>query len=170
MNSYAERVADLRTHAKLPGGELSAELRGDGGLLLEWAPGYYYRADDREVAAKLESLARLLSAARMRRAAAFIRAEGGEIITGEHSSDPLDKEYFRRLTELLAEGFGCGRRIHLRTLGMRDWTVRIEPGTVQSLQEYQFTSGVAEAARCLWRDQLNQVGRLKEEVYGSGRV
>jgi hypothetical protein len=66
---------------------------------------------------------------------------------------------------LIAEGKSADSRIHIAVKGMRHWTVRIADGTVRTLTEEQFASGVREAARELINDQFAKVQELKQKIY-----
>jgi hypothetical protein len=165
MGVLADRLDSMRVHASVSGGSVSAELHGRFDVRLEFAPGYYRRADERTLQMRLSSLGRLLWAARMKEHHAIVRAEGGDPIPRERATRPLDLAYYRCLDALVAEGSCADGRIRISVRGMREWTVNIKAGTLWALREGEFVVRVNEAAAALILDQFDKVLRLEQQFY-----
>ena len=166
MGELADRLDDLRVRVIAPNGALSAELRGGEELRLEFQPGYYYQADEREIEPQLTALCRLLWVAQTRAFEKIIADEGGETLTAARAREAPDIEYFQRLEELVARGSSADGRVAVTaSRGMQDWTVKIQEGTLRALHEGEFATRAAEAAAAVIRDQFDQVLQLKQQVY-----
>ncbi len=166
MADVGAQLADLRVRVTSPNGACSAELVGRSQIRLAFSGSFYYRTDERELEAQAEALCRLLWAARAREVDAIVTRAGGRTVTAEQARSPLDEEYYRRLDRLVASGRSPDGRIEVTaSAGMRQWSVRIEDGTLQAVSEEEFIASAAHAADALIRDQLDQVMQLKAEVY-----
>jgi hypothetical protein len=164
MGELADRLGGMRVRASVPGGAVSAELRGRSELFVEFAPGYYRRVDDRSLEQALTVLCRLLWAAHEKEYQAIIRRAGGVPMTRERVTDPLDVDYCQRLDELTAVGTSADGRVRVSVRGMREWAVRVD---AVSLREREFVSRAAEAAEALINDQFEKVLQLRQQVFNS---
>jgi hypothetical protein len=167
MGELADRLDRVHVRVAIPGGEISAEMRGESDVRLAFEPGYYdyFRDNERELERKLAILCRLLFAARTREFEAVIQAAGGESTTRERAVAPLDVEYFERLDRLAARGCSPDGRIEITTVGFREWAVKIQDGTVRSLYEEEFSGRATDAAYDLIRNITDEVLSLRQHVY-----
>jgi len=167
MGELGDQIDNMRVRVTVPSGAVSAELRGTAGLQLELAPGLYYRTDERELQAELSTAARLLFAARTRAYDDILRRADAYTVTAENASSPLDRQFFQRRDQVVAQGESGDGRVRVRAEGMRDWSVTIAAGTLRQLHEGEFAQRVEEAATALIRDQLEKVRQVRAEVYNA---
>lgn len=66
---------------------------------------------------------------------------------------------------LRARGESADGRVQVETRGMREWTVRIQPGTLRTLDEAEFAAAVREAAAGLIVDQREQIRDIAVRAY-----
>ncbi len=160
MGTLAGQLAELRVVATVPGSGLRGELTGRSQLHVELPEDAYASADERILSAHLATLARLLWVAWIRETEAVIRAADGAPEPVEESNR-AGAQFAQALGGLVATGQSADGRVRVRTLGMRQWHVEIEPGSLRELAESQFTRGVAQAAAALVADQDRLVARLR---------
>lgn len=161
-----ERVANMSVRVSSPNGGIFARLDGRESVQLSFAPGYYERASDHDLESQLTQVARLLWTARMRAYNTIIADEYHEsIIIDPTPQSQLDREFYDQRDNLLATGRSSDGRIEVTVRGMRDWKVRITPGTSRELSEDAFASAAATAASQLISDQRDKVRELKIEIF-----
>jgi hypothetical protein len=164
VSTISQRIERLRVRVTTLDGRVSAELF-DRQVMITMGRGYYREASERSLANTLTSLARLLSVAHARECRAIIGQEGGESITARNAFDPLDAEYLQQLGGIVARGSAAGGRIRAHVRGMSDWSVEIDPGTLNELSEPAFLAETQGLAGEIISDYLNQAQALRWLVY-----
>jgi hypothetical protein len=145
---------------------IMAELSGRSQVTLSFAPDWYGRCTDSELAHKLSSMSSRLWVARMREYWTVRSRDAGEIITGEVKPiSPRAIAYREARNALVARGRSGDGRVSIAVEGMRSWTVTVAPGTVRALDEHEFAAAAGEAAAALIQDQYQKVAMLKAEIY-----
>lgn len=167
MGGLADRLDRMLVRVTSPDRSVTAELHGRTDVRLTFAPGVYDRSYQQDLEAQLETVAKLLWAARMKAYYAALSEVLELTITGETKPiSPRDVDYYAARNELLAEGQSRDGHCHLSVHGMRHWTVRIASGTLDVLSEPEFGQAISEAADQLIRDQQTKIRELKQEFYG----
>jgi len=129
-------------------------------------PVVYRRYDPGELERHLENLATRLWANRMRGYYAAVSEAFGETITGEaRPISQRDIDFHRARDEMLTEGRSRDGRVTVTLRGLRDFRVRLAPGTTRELTEQQFADAVEEAAGELLRNQRERIRDLKLRTY-----
>jgi hypothetical protein len=161
-----ERVANMTVRVSSPNGGIFARLDGRESVQLSFAPGYYERAAEHDLESQLTQVARLLWTSRMRAYNAIIADEYQEsLIIDPKPQSQLDREFYDQRDNLLAVGRSADGRIEVSVRGMRDWKVRLAPGTAGVLSEEDFARAAATAATQLISDQRDKVRELKIEIF-----
>jgi hypothetical protein len=160
-----ERVQSLVLRVQAPSGSVSAEMRGRNDVVVSFAPGFYYRADEHEMQWQLEQLAKLLWAAWMREYQRILSDEHQQTIQESRPVSQQDYEFFEKRSNLTADGRSSDGRIHVAVRGMQEWTVQVAPDAMSTLREDEFLSQVAVAARELIGDQRAKIRELKVTTY-----
>jgi hypothetical protein len=160
-----ERVESILVRVEAPSRSVSAEMHGRNHVIVSFAPGFYYRADEHEMQWQLEQLAKLLWAAWMREYQRIISDEHQQTIQESRPVSQQDYEFFEKRSNLVAEGRSSDGRIHLAVRGMKDWKVRVAPDAMTTMREDEFASQVAVAARELIGDQRAKIRELKVTTY-----
>jgi hypothetical protein len=165
MGAMADRIDAIHVHASAPAGGVHAELRGRDGLDVYFSSGFYRQTDERELEFRLTGVARLLWAEHER---AYRQAVANFVLyPGDPPAESVaDVQFYEERDSLLATGRSDDERISVSVRGMRDWQVRIAPGTVRTLDEATFLAGARQAAIRLLSDQARQMIQLKVRVYG----
>lgn len=167
MGVLADRLDSLRVRATARGGRIAAELHHRTEISLVFGAGSYHRYDERLLEQDLASLARALWAGRMKAYYQALSEAFEEPVTGEpRPVTPRDVEYRNARDRIVARGESSGGHIVISVRGMRDWTVRIAPGTVTALTADEFADEAAAAGGALVRDQFAQIRGLKDRIYG----
>jgi hypothetical protein len=168
MGNLADELDAIQVSATAPGGGITADLHGDTQLRLRFAPGYYRRASEFEMARQLAALARLLWAARTWEFDTIIGAAGGTRVPADRVDGP-DRRFQAALDQLVAQAGAADGRITVSVRGMREWTVTITPGTLRTMTEDAFTHPAATAAIALIADQFEKMRLLRRQIYYSDR-
>lgn len=159
-------IDSLDVTVSTPDERAFGRVRGRTTVAVWFAPGWYDRASDTDVARQLQRLGRLLFAARMKeyyrlRSLAFRR----QVTREAAPTSPQDREYVGRRESLVAEASGLDGRFRVSTTGMQGWTVEVEPGTVGAVDEATFCAAASAAGTALVEDQLAKIRGLKQAVY-----
>ncbi len=84
------------------------------------------------------------------------------------SDDPHRRRYAEALNNIEGEGVSAGRVLRIRTKGMMQWTVDIEPGSIARLGEERFLSEIHSAFKALLSDREMKIIVLKSEYFDLG--
>lgn len=166
MGQLADRLNTIRIQADTANGAITGELSHRTRVRVAFRPGVYDRCDPGELERQVENLARRLRANRMREYYAALSEALGETVTGE--AKPIsqrDVDFYRARDEMLVEGRSRDGRVTVALRGVRDFRVRLEPGTLQAHTEHQFADAVEEAADELLHSQREQIRELKLTIY-----
>jgi hypothetical protein len=167
MADLRDRIHAIHARASSPDGAISAELRNRSQLTLSFAPGWYDRCDESDLERKLAALASLLWVDRMREYWKVRSDDAGERITGEPKPiSPRAVRYRDERDALVARGRSADGRVSVSAEGMRNWTVKVAPGTVRGIDEYEFAAAAGQAAAELIQDQYQKIAALKLKIYG----
>lgn len=167
MGEFADRVDTMRVYASTPDGTIRADLHDRTQLALRFREGFYDQCADHDLERRLAVLAHLLWVARTREYNAIHSDLTGDYSTGE--DPPVDETELAWRSErdnLEAYGSSSDGRVRVRSIGMRDWQVSVQPGTARTLDEHQFAVAAAEAAGALIDDQFAKLAALSNKHYG----
>lgn len=156
MGELSDRLDQIHIHASVQNGAVSATLRRRDHVTVEFAPGHYQRVPEHELERQLAQLARLLAA---RRDAEYRAAWSALADADIRESTPIgrrDHEFETGRKSLTAEGRSADGRLAISVRGGTDWTVSIQPGALDTLDQTQFSDAVAQAATAVISDQLTR--------------
>ncbi|WP_067580749.1 hypothetical protein [Nocardia terpenica] len=163
MQNLAERLDNIRIRVRAPGTEIEAELSRRTDIELFFEDGAYAFADEPMLEQALTSIAELLWAGWRQQ---YRRAiEYANLIVD--AVDSTDIDFFAERDKTEAAGASSDHRITISTIGMRNFSVHIAPGTIREITESQFGGSVAEAAALLIQDYQAKVRELKQRYYNS---
>jgi hypothetical protein len=161
--THSERIDAIRLDVAVPGTEIRAQLRDRDQVTLSFGRGRYDYMRERDLEHHLATLARLLYTG-------WIRAYRATISeTMLDSFDPesqTDQEYAAARDRLTSRGASGDGRITMTASGMREVTVKVAAGTIDELDENEFSDATREAVAALIADHLAQVEELKDLCYG----
>lgn len=164
--TFREDFADQVVTAASPSEKVFLKLRGTGWLDVTFDSGYYARASTVDMETQLTRAARLLFIERTRAMYAGLSTEVGERVEPGH--DRLHRkarEYRERLDELTAQGASPGGDITLTGIGLGNFTVTVQPGTLDKLSEDEFRAAGAAAGVAFLDDYEDKIALLKYDVY-----
>lgn len=163
MQNLAERLDNIRVRVRAPGTEIEAELSRRTNIELFFEDSAYAAADEPMLEQELASIAKLLWVGWQQQ---YRRAiEYTNLIVDAVNSTDLDFFADRDKTE--AAGTSSDHRITISTIGMRNFSVHIKPGTIREITQSQFGRSAAEAATLLIQDYQAKVQELKQRYYSS---
>jgi hypothetical protein len=167
MGVLADRLDSMRVRATARGGWITAELHHRTEIRLTFGAGSYRRYSEQLLEQDLTSLARALWAGRMKAYYQAVSEAFEEPVSGERRPvTPRDVEYRNARDDLVARGESADGRIVISVRGMRNWVVRIAPGTLRTLTEDEFAEATGAAGEALVRDQFARIRALKNRIYG----
>lgn len=162
MSDLRTQVEAMRVEVSLPDGSMFATVTGAHSVRIGLRPGTFESLEERELATKLERLSRLTFAARKGAYDQIRRRVLGAVGT---PASPRVREERARLEEILAatasSGSSADGSVTVDTVSLAHWSVRIEPGATQRLDETGFVAAVNEAAERLVEDHRRGVARAR---------
>ncbi|QWF79450.1 hypothetical protein HUW46_02858 [Amycolatopsis sp. CA-230715] len=161
MVDLAERLGQIRVRVRAPGTEIEAELRGRTGISLSFEESVYEFIDESALERALASIARLLWAGWRRQYLSAI----DETSLSIDANDFRDSNFIADRARIEAIGTSSDERIVITTVGMENFAVHIEPGTVREVPEDQFATKASAAATKLIQDFQAKVSELKKRYY-----
>ena len=161
MADLAERLDGIRVRVRAPGADIEAELRQRTTITLWFGESVYEFVSEPALEQALAGLARLLWAGWQR----HYRAAIDETDLNIEIDDLRDSNFFSERAQVAAVGASVDERIRVSAVGMENFSVRIEPGTVRDITEDEFTAGAAEAATRVIEDFQAKVDELKKRYY-----
>jgi hypothetical protein len=140
---------------------------------VEFQPDTYRGYDDAGLAHQLGRLGAMGYVGLERgRSEAYRRSRNltaAELVEAERpSNDPKRRAYEQELSQVRGEGVSARGRLRLRTTGMGQWQVDIEPGTVRALTEDEFLDEIHSALRALLEDREAKIILVKSDHYDLG--
>lgn len=162
MGKLAERLDNIRVRATAPGTDLEAKLHNRTEVTISFGESAYEFIDEGALERALSSLARLLYTGWLRQYREAISTTNLDI----YPNDQHDFNFRDEADAVEASGESNDGRITLSTVGMRQFSAKIERGTVRELTEREFITRVAEAAPLLIEDYIAKVAELKVRYYG----
>ncbi|WP_020499007.1 hypothetical protein [Sciscionella marina] len=162
MVDLAERLDDIRVHARAPGTEIEAELRDRGAVKLTFGESIYDFISESALESALVGIARMLWTGWQRQYQLAI----DETDLNIDANDRHDLNFFAERDEIESTGTSGDERISISAVGMQNFSVRVKPGTVREISEDEFSAGAAEAATRLVQDYQDKVDELKKRYFG----
>lgn len=158
MGALADRLDGIRVRVCVPGTEIRAELSERTRIDVSFGEGTYEWLHEGDLQHHLATLARLLVTGWMRDYRAALTAND---LLPAPPEELRNRDYERARDELVASGASGDGRVTVSAIGLRDFTVRIVPGTLRELTEDRFRSCVGEAATAFLADHMNRIHLLK---------
>jgi DNA-binding protein YbaB len=157
----------MPVRARVPGGQVSGELRGQTDIALSFDGDSYYRLTEPELERQLASLCRLLTVSWSRGYWAAISEIGGQIVTGESPAQTEETRRYRAERDAMCiTGTSRDGRVEVTyDGGGSGWSVRIQPGTLATLTEAQFQAAAREASQDLAQTHRETIARLRRECF-----
>lgn len=164
MGVLADQLAGIRVAARVPGTEIHGEVRGGrGDVGVSFGQDTYQWLKESHLEHHLATLARLLTAGWTRE---YRTVLSDSLLCVDPSAEVRNQDYERARDAIAATGSSADGRIVVSAVGLRDFTVRVRPGTVRELREQEFTARVREAADAFRTDYLDQIRELKLRCFG----
>ena len=162
MGRLADRLSGVRVRASAPGADIDAELRDRTSITMSFGESVYEFIGKEALERALAALARSLWAGWQRQYLAAI----DETDLNIEANDQHDLNFFAERDTVQAAGTSADGRITITVTGMRNFAVRITPGTTREISEDAFSAGAAQAATRLIHDYTAKVNELKKRYYG----
>ncbi|WP_051367212.1 hypothetical protein [Hamadaea tsunoensis] len=163
MGALADRLDRIHLRVRVPGTDISAELRNREEVSISFGHGVYDGLSERDLEHYLASLARLLFVAWQRAYSEALSESFREALVGADSDE--DRAYLRARGEMVSTGASNDGRVTVTGRAMQDVEVRIAAGTVRELTEWQFAERVHEAVVVLAKNHMDQIEELKKRYY-----
>ncbi|MFC9432979.1 hypothetical protein [Nocardia sp. NPDC057030] len=155
------RLDNIRVHVRASELEIEAELRHRTNVTISLGEGVYDFVDESAIEQVLANILELLWAGWQREYRKVI--EHTDLVID--AEDLTDKRFFAERDSVEAVGSSNDKRITLSTVGMKDYSVHITPGTMRKLTSIEFSVGVGDAATELIQDFRDKVGEVKDRHY-----
>lgn len=163
----ADPLAGLRATATTPDEGITAEISGLDRVSIRLRPGVYERWTQADFEERLARLALRLWASRTRAFHALRAQDGGDPHTSGLGGSIAQDEAFRTgRAALVAIGRSPDDRVTVTLTGEHDFRVGLVGDALIALDEATFVRDCEAAATALIRDLVDQIRRLKFDVFG----
>ncbi|MDI6097175.1 hypothetical protein QLQ12_00945 [Actinoplanes sp. NEAU-A12] len=177
MNShepdFGERLRGMTVTGASPDGQIRATISGELSLQIRFQPRTYEWYDERGLARQLAGLGTSTWVAWERERREIYR------LSQSLSRDEADQErrargdsrherYAEGLRALECRSVSPSEVVHIRTVGIIEWHVDIEAGTLRRLREQEFLGELRAAFAGLMRDRERELILLKAEHFDLG--
>lgn len=173
MTSIGEYLDRMVVTGHSPDERIHARVSNYRHVEVWFDPGAYERYDEETLSHQLARLGVTTWVAYHRaRSEAYRMSQGltrDELAAAERpSADPHRRRYEEELNAVEGEGVSAGGSVRIRTRGMLQWTVDIEPGTLRRLDETAFRAELHSAMTSLIRDRDIKIIELKSDYFDLG--
>lgn len=158
MTSLGERLDSIHLRVRVPGTDISAELRNRTDVSVSFGPDVYPWLNERYLERYLATGARLLYTAWVRE---YRAALNDSFLDASYASEQHDRDFLAARDAIEVQGTSSDQRIAVSAVGMQDIRVRIADGTIRALNEQEFVASAKEAVDALLQDYLAKVRELK---------
>ncbi|WP_405168191.1 hypothetical protein OG203_44415 [Nocardia sp. NBC_01499] len=155
------QLDNIRVRVTAPGTDIEAELSRRTDIALFFKDSDYAFVNEPIMERALTSIARLLWVGWQREYRRAIEYTNLSI----DAENAADFAFFAERDAVEAAGESSNKRITVATVGMKSFSVHIEPDTVRDLSQSEFCTSVSEAAGNLIQNYLAEVGELKKRYY-----
>jgi hypothetical protein len=170
IGEYLENMVVTKTS---PDERIHARVSNDLNVEIWFEPGAYQWYDESTLSHQLARLAVTTWVEYHRgRSEAYRQSQGlsyEELADAERpTDDPHRRRYEEELNQIEGEGVSAAGTVRVRTRGMMQWTVEIQPGTVGRLSEEAFLAELHSAMKSLLADREVKIISLKSEYFDIG--
>ncbi|MGH8876604.1 MAG: hypothetical protein ACRD0P_04555 [Stackebrandtia sp.] len=172
MGIYADRMRALNLTFTSPDGKVAARLTNNTNMALSFQPNAYREYKEGSLEIQLTALMRLAHAGR-RRAHMEALSESMMKTAGRPAEPPKDWQlsqkqlkFRNKHAELESRGKSQNDVLRVLNTGMRNWEVRIKPGTLDKTTEDEFKREFTSAIANMMTDYRFKIADLKQAVYG----
>jgi hypothetical protein len=170
---FGEQLRAMSVSGTSPDGQIRAMISGDLSLRITFPPGTYEWYDERGLSRQLAGLGTNVWVAWERERREIYRRS--QSLTAEEAEqerrnddDSRQQRFAADLRELECEAVSPSAVLHIRTTGMINWQVEIEPGTLRQFRERDFIGEMTGAFASLMRDRERKLILLKAEHFDLG--
>ncbi|MFY1686339.1 hypothetical protein [Plantactinospora sp. WMMB782] len=173
MPHIGEYLDNMVVTVDSPDERIRARVSNYHDVEITFAPGAFDRYDEEQLSHQLARLGVTTWVAYHRaRSEAYRLSQGlssDELADAERpSDDPYRRQYEVELNAIEGEGVSAGGAVRVRTYGLMQWNVDIEPGSIRRLGETAFLAELHSAMKSLLSDREMKIIGLKSEYFDIG--
>ncbi len=164
MREFREAWNEMVVETTSPNGLVRLRNLADREIQVRIDDSYFHRTG---LVGLVEQAVRLLKLAFVERTRTYNRTR--ELLTGiqvgpiEPGDNPHVQEFVRRRDEMVAEGTSADGLVNAVSMGMREFTVTIDPTLWSGGDRAAVERGLGEACTAALRDQFAKMQQLKRE-------
>jgi hypothetical protein len=174
--SDGETIGDLlqamSVTVESPDGRIWARVHDYTHLQVGFYPWTFEQFDEPALAYQLSRLGILTWVAWSRERTELYRRSlnlsAEEAQRAERTDDPHQQRYEAELNAIEADGVSARGTLRMHTVGMLQWQVDIEPGTLRRLGEQPFLGEIHSAFEALMQDRQRKIIILKGDYFDLG--
>ncbi|GIE36958.1 hypothetical protein Ait01nite_100030 [Actinoplanes italicus] len=170
---FGEQLRAMSARGTSPDGQIRALISGDLSLRITFSRGTFEWYDERGLSRQLAGLGTNTWVAWERERRDIYRRS--QSLTTEEAAqerrtagDSRQERFASGLRELECEAGSPSAVLHIRTTGMINWQVEIEPGALRQFREQDFIGEMTGAFANLMRDRERKLILLKAEHFDLG--
>ncbi|MFC6014655.1 hypothetical protein ACFP2T_00390 [Plantactinospora solaniradicis] len=173
MASIGEHLDNMVVTVASPDQRIQARVSNYHDIEITFAPGAFDRYDEEHLSHQLGRLGVTTWVAYHRaRSEAYRLSQGlssDELAAAERpTDDPHRRRYEEELNNIEGEGVSPGGAVRIRTWGLMQWNVDVQPGSIQRLGEAAFLGELHSAMKSLLSDREMKIITLKSEYFDIG--
>jgi hypothetical protein len=173
LPSIGEYFDKMTVTVTSPDQRIQARISNYHDVEITFAPGAFERYDEEHLSHQLGRLGITTWVAYHRaRSEAYRLSQGlssDELAAAERpTDDPHRRRYEEELNAIEGEGVSPGGAVRIRTFGLMQWNVDVQPGSLQRLGEAAFLGELHSAMTSLLNDREMKIITLKSEHFDIG--
>jgi hypothetical protein len=173
MASITDYLDKMVIGVSSPDGNIRATVSNYTDVAVEFVPGKFDRYDEERLGHQLARLGANTWVAYARgRSEAYRRSmnlTSEELAEAERpSTDPRRQAYEEKLNQIQGEGVSARGALRIRTVGLMQWTIDVQPGAVRRFGEKHFLAEIHTAIRSWLADRERKIIVLKSEHFDVG--
>ncbi|MGH3729324.1 MAG: YbaB/EbfC family nucleoid-associated protein [Micromonosporaceae bacterium] len=169
MAMFSGLLDGMTFTVKSPDQHVTCELADGRDMTMDVAAGRYRRYTERELERQLSGLlTSFWSAHRQAHLMMLSELAGYTVRGGSQGGDRRARDFVEERGAVRVDGKSASGRIALTATGMRNWSVRIKPDTVRTVDEETFLYDFWTAFTAATNDYHRKVAELKREITRHG--
>lgn len=170
--TVGDRLQAMTVQTESPDGKIWARVHDYTQLTVGFYPFTYEQYDEPGLSYQLSRLGILTWVAWSRERTDIYRRTV-DLTTEEAerapwTEDPARRQYDAELNAIEAEGVSAHGALRIRTLGMMQWQVDIEPHTLRRFDQHTFAGEIRSAFEALMADRRRRLIILKSDYFDLG--
>ena len=168
MENVGERLKAMQVSVTSPDNKIRGILHGQSDISMEFRPDSYRQYRERDLEHQCAQLATLVWTGYRRGYEKVIRDAGmTPILEPNDQWDKTKKRYHEIRRQIEGKGTSLGGHVRVKTQALLRWQIRIADGTLETLDEKEFTREILSAVAVAIKDYRFAASAMRKKYFGS---